>query len=59
MAQETDIVVSSSRSENSAEAAAPKRTRRGAIGKALLVWLGTGSIGLAIVAYLVFRGMGC
>lgn len=33
--------------------------RAGAIGKALLVWLGTGSLGLAIVAYLIFAGMGC
>jgi hypothetical protein len=33
--------------------------RVGAAGKALLVYLGTGSIGVAIVAYLLFRGMGC
>lgn len=33
--------------------------RAGAAGKALLVWLGTGSIGIAIVAYLLFAGMGC
>ena len=37
----------------------PNRPRRGAIGKALLVWLGTGSVGAAIVAFLLFRGMGC
>ena len=33
--------------------------RAGAIGKALLVYLGTGSIGVAIVAFLIFKGMGC
>lgn len=32
---------------------------RGAIGKALIVWLGTGSVFAAIVAYLLFAGMGC
>ena len=37
----------------------PLPQRVGAIGKALLVWLGTGSIGIAIVAYLIFAGMGC
>ena len=55
---------------NIAEAAAeaveePKKARKsipqraGAAGKALLVYLGTGSIGLALVAYLIFRGAGC
>jgi len=33
--------------------------RAGAIGKAFLVYLGTGSIAAAIIAYLVFAGMGC
>lgn len=33
--------------------------RAGAIGKALLVYLGTGSIGLALLAFLVFKGAGC
>ena len=33
--------------------------RAGAAGKALLVWLFSGSIGLALIAYLVFHGMGC
>lgn len=33
--------------------------RRGAIGKAFLVYLGTGSIGAAIVAFIVFKMMGC
>ena len=33
--------------------------RRGAIGKALIVWLATGSLGAAVVAFLVFKGMGC
>ncbi len=32
---------------------------RGAIGKALLVYLGTGSIVIAGLAYLLFAGMGC
>lgn len=33
--------------------------RRGAIGKALIVWLASGSLGLAIIAFLVFAGIGC
>ena len=33
--------------------------RAGAIGKAFLVYLGSGSIVAAIIAYLVFAGMGC
>jgi len=33
--------------------------RAGAAGKALLVYLGTGSVGLALVAFLVFKGMHC
>ena len=41
------------------DAHVPTRTRRGAVGKALIVYLASGSIGLAIVAYLLFRGMGC
>ena len=36
-----------------------ERPRYGAIGKALIVWLATGSVGAAIVAYLLFAGMGC
>lgn len=35
------------------------RARAGAIGKAFLVYLGTGSVVAAIVAYLIFAGMGC
>ena len=33
--------------------------RVGAAGKALIVYLGTGSVGAALVAYLLFKGMGC
>ena len=33
--------------------------RVGAIGKAFLVYLGTGSIGVAIVAFIIFKMMGC
>lgn len=33
--------------------------RRGAIGKALIVWLASGSLGLAVVVYLIAAGMGC
>ena len=33
--------------------------RRGAAGKALLVYLATGSVGAALVAFLVFKMMGC
>jgi hypothetical protein len=46
-------------------AAKPKKLRKsipqrvGAAGKALLVYLGTGSIGAALVAYLIFRAAGC
>ena len=32
---------------------------KGAAGKALLVWLGTGSLGAAIVAFIIFKMMGC
>jgi hypothetical protein len=32
---------------------------RGAIGKALIVWLASGSFFAAIIAYLLFAGMGC
>jgi hypothetical protein len=32
---------------------------RGAIGKAILVYLGTGSVVAAGAAYLLFSGMGC
>ena len=35
------------------------RRRRGAVGKALLVWLFSGSAVLALIALLVFGGMGC
>ena len=35
------------------------RARAGAAGKALLVYLGSGSILFAIIAYLVFSSMGC
>jgi hypothetical protein len=34
-------------------------SRRGAIGKALIVWLASGSLGLAVVAYLIFAAAGC
>ncbi len=33
--------------------------RVGAVGKALLVYMGTGSIVVAGIAYLIFSGMGC
>ena len=33
--------------------------RAGAIGKAFLVYLGTGSVLAAVVAYFIFAGMGC
>ena len=33
--------------------------RRGAAGKALIVYLATGSLGAAVVAFLVFKMMGC
>lgn len=33
--------------------------RRGAIGKALLVWIFSGSLGLAIIALIAFGAIGC
>jgi hypothetical protein len=33
--------------------------RTGAAGKAMLVYMGTGSIFAAIAAYLIFSGIGC
>ena len=33
--------------------------RRGAAGKALIVYLATGSLGAAVVAFLIFKMMGC
>ncbi len=47
------------RPKNSGWSPLREAKRAGAVGKALLVWLGTGSIGIAIVAYLLFAGMGC
>jgi hypothetical protein len=43
------------------EASVPavRQSRRGAIGKAIIVWIATGSFGAAIVAYLAFGAMGC
>ncbi|GIW77298.1 MAG: hypothetical protein KatS3mg104_2361 [Phycisphaerae bacterium] len=32
---------------------------RGAVGKALVVWLASGSVFAAIIAYLIFSAMGC
>ena len=35
------------------------RRRHGAIGKALLVWIGSGSFLAAVAAYFLFSAMGC
>lgn len=35
------------------------RARAGAAGKALIVYLASGSIGVALVAFLLFKVMGC
>ncbi len=35
------------------------RARAGAVGKALIVYLATGSVGAALVAFLLFKGGGC
>ena len=62
MLQETrpEIVERSAPSEKEPEAGISTRRRRvAAAGKALLVWLGTGSIGAAIVAYIIFKLAGC
>lgn len=40
-------------------ASASPHARRGAIGKALLVWLLSGSFGIAVIALIVFAMMGC
>jgi hypothetical protein len=37
---------------------APK-ARKGAVGKALLVYLGTGSLAAAAIVYFLASGMGC
>jgi hypothetical protein len=37
----------------------PNRPRRAAAGKALIVWLASGSFGAAVIAFIVFKGMGC
>ncbi|HEX8912592.1 MAG TPA: hypothetical protein VF796_09565 [Humisphaera sp.] len=47
------------RTESTTPAVLDPKARRGAVGKALLVWLGTGSVGAAIIAYLLFANMGC
>jgi hypothetical protein len=58
--QETEIVPASETSEGPVKSTPMTRRRRvAAAGKALLVWLGTGSIGAAIVAYIIFKVMGC
>lgn len=36
-----------------------EKPRKAAAGKALLVYLGTGSIGAALVVYLIAHSMGC
>ena len=36
-----------------------KRERKGAAGKAAIVYLASGSLGAAVVAYLIFHSMGC
>ena len=33
--------------------------RKGAVGKALLVWIFSGSLGLAVIALLFFGAIGC
>ncbi len=59
MLQETNSEIVAA-PEKRVEGSAPKRRRRvAAAGKALLVWLGTGSLGLAIVAFIVFKLAGC
>jgi hypothetical protein len=44
-------------SEKPARVSIPARV--GAAGKALIVYLATGSVGAALVAFLLFKGMGC
>ncbi len=39
--------------------ASNSRFRRGALGKALIVWFASGSIVVALIAYLAFGAMGC
>lgn len=46
-------------SQDTSAAGEPVLARRGAAGKAFIVWLASGSLGLAIVAYILFYMMGC
>lgn len=55
MTQTTNQIGSTQRLTASASA----HVRRGAIGKALLVWLLSGSFGIAVIALIIFAMMGC
>jgi hypothetical protein len=57
--EETPIVQSPAQPASKGEAGTVKGARRGAIGKALIVWLATGSLGAAVVAFLIFWLAGC
>ena len=60
MPVETDPAVAPTPPKDSDLTRRPTRRRRvAAAGKALLVWLGTGSLGAAIVAFIIFKLMGC
>jgi hypothetical protein len=46
-------------SQTSATSRVSIPARVGAAGKALIVYLATGSVGAALVAFLLFKGAGC
>lgn len=58
------LQINGSKEHFMANVQSPKQTaltppRRGAIGKAFLVYLASGSVGVAVIAYLIFAGAGC
>jgi hypothetical protein len=52
-----DNLITDNRTEGKTRVSIPARA--GAAGKALIVYLATGSIGAALVAFLLFKGAGC
>jgi hypothetical protein len=59
MTETTQQLEKQNQTEVAADTELLDRPRKGAIGKALIVWLATGSVGAAIIAWLLFAGMGC
>ena len=59
MTQTTQHLENQTASQPGTDVNASERPRKAAAGKALVVWLATGSVGAALVAYLLFHSMGC